>query len=94
MTLPPARMTEETARILLHSAGRGRVSWHTCEVRLFVARPDDPTLARLVLSFWNPHIAPFAQLHALSFRIQSPRDKLIKIGVKVVNHSRYVAFQI
>ena len=46
--------------------------------------------ARLVLSFWNPHIAAFAQLHALSFRIQSSGDKLIEIGIKVGNHARYV----
>jgi hypothetical protein len=63
-------------------------------VRLFVARPDGPALARLVLGFWNPHIAAFAQLHALSFPIQSPTDELIRIGIKGANHSRYMVFQV
>jgi hypothetical protein len=55
---------------------------------------DKNSLAQHVLSIWNPHIAAFAQLYALSFGIQLSGDKPIKIGIKVVNHSRYVVFPI
>jgi hypothetical protein len=33
------------------------------------------------------------QLHALAWSLTSLKDKLIKIGAKVVSHGRYVAFR-
>src|SRR3954465_6464116 len=40
------------------------------------------------------HIAPSAHPQSLNTPLTSLREKLIKIGAKVIRHGRYVAFQL
>jgi len=73
--------------------GKGAIKWTRLSCRTFVANADRLQLHVLAYNLGN-FLRTLATPEPMKeWSLTSLRDKLIKIGAKVVSHGRYVAFQ-
>jgi hypothetical protein len=73
--------------------GKGAIKWTRLSCRSFSANAVRLQLHVLAYSLGNFMRTPATPKAAEPWSLTSPREKLIKIGAKVVRHGRYVAFQ-
>jgi hypothetical protein len=68
--------------------GKGAIKWTRLSCRSFAANAVRLQLHALAYSLGN-----FLRTLAIPWSLTSLREKLIKIGAKVISHGRYVTFQ-
>jgi hypothetical protein len=74
--------------------GKGAIKWTGLSCRTFVANAVRFQLHALAYNLGNLMRTPVMPKAAEPWSLTSLRDKLIKIGGKVVSHGRYATFQL
>ena len=90
----PEHPCEEGAVHLCIKEGKGAIKWTRLSCRSFAANAVRLQLHALAYNLGNFMRTLAMPKTAEPWSLTSLREKLIKIGAKVVNHGRYVTFQI
>jgi Transposase DDE domain group 1 len=73
--------------------GKGAIKWTRLSCRSFAANAVRLQLHALAYNLGNFLRPPATPQPIKDWSLTSPKEKLIKIGAKIVSHGRYVAFQ-